>query len=471
MKKRLLLILESCAFVALTLAVLMGLTNLMERKNSREQFGPFLEEPKQYDVLFFGDSRFVNALFPMELWDDYGIAGYNLSCYGNTVPITYWSIINALDYASPKLAVIATNGVRNSLKVTGSSSDAHTAFDFLPLSRNKICAIEDLMSDPASMDDDGNRYMDMKWEYYFTLGKYHSRWNELTPDDWKGGVPNAQNGADIMVGVAEEKTYEIIGDDLYAEEVGDGYRYLRMAIEECQRRGVDVLLVNLPYPASENSQRHANTVGSIAQEYGVEYVDFVLLDSVIDYATDCYDLNAHLNASGGLKVSDYLGRYIADHYDVADRRNDAAYASWTDRRDRYMAHKKALIGEQTELENVLMLLHDFDYDVRVSLAPDSPVYFSDKAIMLMHNIAREHVFEAEQYDKWSNAMYPLSVFDDAIWDNTPYFLLREDGAATELAGEEAEMAAKEAFGADAGAGVCIQAIDRKTGEIVVQKTF
>ncbi len=472
MKKKLLLVLESCAFVALALGLLIGLTNLTERKAGRNQFGPFLKDPQAYDVLFFSDSRLVNAVFPMELWDDYGIASYNLACYGTTLPVTHWSILNALDYASPKVVVLATNGVSNPDKAMSNSSEAHTALDFFPLTRNKARAIEDLMSDPKAVDEDGNRYVDMKWEYYFPLGKYHSRWHELTPEDWKGGTPGVQNGAEIMVDVAYEEPYEIIEEDLYAEQTGVGYIYLRRIIETCQSRGIEVLLVNLPYhPAPEILQRHANTVGSIAEEYGVGYVDFVRLDSVVDYAVDCYDLYAHLNVSGGLKVTDYLGRYMVDHYGLEDRRQDPAYAPWADRREAYMAHKKQLLGEQTELEHALLLLHDFDYDVRVALAPDSPVYFSDTAIMLMHNIPREHVYEESQYAMASSAMYPLAVFDEAIWDNAPYFLSTDGGVTTELAGEEAVMAAQAVFGARAGAGACLQAVDRRTGELVAQMIF
>ena len=248
-KKNLLRCLEAVLFCAALSVVLWALSGLMERKASRNQFGPFLEHPQQYDVLFFGDSRFVNCLFPMELWDDYGIAGYNLSCYGNTMPVSYWSMMNALDYASPRVAVLAVNGVRKDIKVTGSSSDLHTAMDFWPLSRTKVRAIMDLTDDPHARDDDGNRYTDMRWEYCFTLGKYHDRWSKLTPNDFTGR-PNVQKGADMMVGVAPTEEYEIIDDDLYADELGVGYSYLRRTIEECQRRGIGVLLVHLPYDSS-----------------------------------------------------------------------------------------------------------------------------------------------------------------------------------------------------------------------------
>lgn len=461
---------QFCVFMALLCCVLAGVSRLVERKASTNQFGPFLENPQEYDVLFFGDSCFVNCLYPMELWDDYGLAGYNLSCYGSTMPVTYWSVMNALNYASPKLVVVAVNGVRKDLKVTGSSSDVHTAFDFYPLSLTKIRAIEDLMSDPYAVDDEGNRYADMKWEYYFTLGKYHSRWSELVRSDFVGN-PNVQKGAGMMVGVNEMEEYEIIDDNLYADETGYGYAYLRMLIEKCQSRGIGILLVHPPYIASENAQRSAHTVSSIAEEYGVNYVDFVQLDSVTDYAVDCYDGQDHLNPSGGQKVTDYLGQYIVDHYDIPDRRLEEGYAHWAQERDAYVDFKiQQMQAFGGNLRSQLMLLHDRDFDVRLALRPDAPVYYDEQAILLMHNIAREHVFEENEYSMWSNAMYPLSVFDEAIWENAAYFLSVQDGEAQELMGKEAEAAAQATFGAS-DAAMLLQVIDRRTGEPCLTRSF
>ena len=76
MKKRSLLrILESCVFLLLLWVVMVMVSGLLERKNSRNLLGGFLEEPQLYDVLFFGDSQLMNAMIPLEMWEDYGIAG------------------------------------------------------------------------------------------------------------------------------------------------------------------------------------------------------------------------------------------------------------------------------------------------------------------------------------------------------------------------------------------------------------
>lgn len=474
-KKTWLRILESCVFVLLACVMLAYAGRLMERKASRNQFGPFLEEPQQYDVLFFGDSRFVNCLFPMELWEDYGIAGYNLSCYGNTMPVTYWSMMNAFDYADPEVVVIAVNGVRKDIKVTGGSSDLHTALDFFPLSRTKIQAIKDLMDDPRVVDDEGNRYVDMKWEYYFTLGKYHSRWSELSEDDFTG-VPNVQKGADMMVGVAPTEDYDLIDDDRYADEVGAGYTYLRRTIEECQARGTQILLVHLPFPASEDSQLHAHTVGSIAEEYGVDYLDFVSMDSVVDYAVDCYDQQAHLNPSGGLKVTDFIGQYLVDRYALADRREDSAYASWQQALTDYTAYKHDLVREQDKLENLLVLLHDDSVSAGIAVRDQAELYWNDQQLTLLHNAVREHVFEPEAYSMWSNSMFPLAGLEDALWSDDKYFLLldRANKTVDEYVGEDAAQKAQQYFG-DAvwqeGKEVRIRITDKLTGSVLAEHQF
>ena len=469
MKRKWLRLFESCVFVLLLAAAVLLADRVLERKKSSQFFSPFFEEAERCDVLFFGDSRFMNGVLPLEMWADYGVAGYNLACYGNSLPVSYWSMMNALDYASPQLIVLAVNGVRSDRKISGSSGDLHTALDFFPLTRTKAQAIEDLTHDPEypdAADDDGNLYTDIRWEYYFPLGKYHSRWSELTADDFSAPDPSFRGG-EILVGVTPYGEYEIIDEDLYAEEMGHGFVYLRRAVEACQARGIDVLLVNLPQPSSVDVQKHANTVSSIAEEYGVGYVDLSRLDSIVDYTVDCYDEQPHLNASGSQKVSDFLASYIRDHYALPDRRGDARYAHWDAHRSAYIGRKLERIRAQDALYSVLLLLHDDDFDVRMAIRDDAPLFSDETAITLVHNIAREHVLSGSEYDLWSGGMYPLEGFDDALWNYQPYFLHMKEGVPAELTGEEAAQAAHAAFGGDRAA-VVIEISDRRTGETVVR---
>jgi len=446
-RKHILRTLEALLFCIVLAVCVAAATNVLERKQSISRFKPFFDKAKEHEVLFVGDSHMVNAVFPMELWEKYGITAYNISSYGNTIPVSYWTLVNALDYASPKVVVVGIKDVDKNIKLTGSSSDAHTAFDCYPISRNKIRAIEDLMNDPEAMDDVGNRYMDMKWEYYFTLGKYHSRWNELGESDFRI-EPDEQKGGAMAIGVAVPQDYDLIDPDRAVDEYGWGFEYIRRIIEECQQREIEVLLTFLPFPSDADDQMAANTVSSIAEEYGVSFIDFVSLDQVVDYNTDCFDPSSHLNPSGAQKVTDYLGRYLIDHYDVEDRRGDARYSGWNEDYQAYLAYKASHIRVQDKLENLLMLLHDDSFSACIAVRPQAELYWNDQLLTLLHNIAREHVFEEDAYAKWSNSMFPLSGLEDALWTDEAYFLMfdRRTGEIREYAGNAQSALLDTSFG-------------------------
>ena len=53
-------------------------------------------------------------------------------------------------------------------------------------------------------------------------------------------------------------------------------------------------------------------------------------DASIDWQTDTYDGGDHMNLTGAVKVSDYLGDWLADTGLFQDRRGDPAYADWNE---------------------------------------------------------------------------------------------------------------------------------------------
>lgn len=468
MGKKLRRLLGSLAFLALLCAFVLAADRVTLRKESVVKFGPFFGDQEQYDALFVGDSHVVNGVFPMELWRDYGIASYNLASYGCTLPMSYWMMMNALDYASPKLIVIGVKDVDKDYKLGGSGGEAHTALDAFPLTRTKLRAIEDLMNDPEAecFEDSGASYRDLRWEYVFPLGKYHSRWSELTREDFFP-TPGVQKGASMAVRVAEPRDYDILDEWDMQEEDGLGFDYLRRMIEECQARGIGVLLAHLPFPPSDENQRAANAVRPIAEEYGVDYVDFVNLDCVADYGADCYDTFSHLNPSGARKVTDFLGRYMAAHYALPDHRGEPAYASWDADYAAYLAYKRELLAGEGTLENVLMLLHDADMGASVTIGAGSAFYSDTRLMNLLQNVAREHVFEEDAFSMWSSALFPLERLDEAAAAGDAYAVdIARTGsgyacAISERAGGEVTSAS----------GVHIAATNARTGETIAEWAF
>jgi hypothetical protein len=68
----------------------------MERKASDFKYANFFEQDEDFDVLFFGTSHVINGIFPMELWNEYGIVSYNFGGHGNEIATSYWDNIDAV---------------------------------------------------------------------------------------------------------------------------------------------------------------------------------------------------------------------------------------------------------------------------------------------------------------------------------------------------------------------------------------
>mgnify|MGYP003297381132 CR=1 FL=1 len=147
-------------FAAL-LAVLLGvLSDILEHKDSTMLLEPFLENAQEYDVLFIGDSQVLNGVFPLELYHKYGIASYNMGTGNSRVPVSYWKMINALDYMTPKLIMLSVTDIDLPEFPCTEGEWLHVAFAGYPMSLNKARAILDL-TDRESKDRHGVPYRDI----------------------------------------------------------------------------------------------------------------------------------------------------------------------------------------------------------------------------------------------------------------------------------------------------------------------
>ena len=110
---------RAAVFALLLCALLTGATRLLRMKESEEQIGPFLQSAQEYDVLFAGDSQVYYGIAPLEIYRDYGITSYNLGVVNSTLAMTYWTVMNALDYAKPKVVVAGVKDAEYPLKLSG----------------------------------------------------------------------------------------------------------------------------------------------------------------------------------------------------------------------------------------------------------------------------------------------------------------------------------------------------------------
>ena len=415
-------------FLVLLCVLLGALSDLLEQKDSKAMLEPFLENAQEYDVLFLGDSQVRHGIYPLELYHKYGIASYDLASGNSRVPVTYWKMINALDYATPKLIVLSLTDIDLPELTYTKGEWLHVAFNGFPLSLNKARAILDL-TDQKGKDRNGVAYRDIGKELFFPLIKYHSRWNSLEETDFHPAY-NMLKGAEPFVHVSDpHHGFQLVEQDDCLPEEGYGFVYLRKIIEECQKREIPLLLNQPPYPISAQAHRGSHTAAKIAAEYGVPMLNFPDMNSVVDYYIDCGDPGSHLNTSGAQKLTDYLGKYITDHYDLPDRREDPAYAHWDDEWNAYVDGKIRMISEGADsLRAWLTLLHDEDFNVVLTVRPNFDYDFHNTKIA-MQNVARPRVYEGDE--QVSAELKPLQGLNDAAEYNEGYMFIVDRDAESE----------------------------------------
>ena len=415
-------------FAALLCGLLGVSGKVLEQKDSENGLRPFLDSAEEYDVLFFGDSLVRYGVFPLELYHKYGIASYNLGSSNALIPMSYWRLVNALDYAAPKVVMMSVVEAEEESRITILGERLHVLLGAFPMTLNKARAILDLTESDGE-DENGVAFSDIRRELFFPLRKYHSRWSDLTNEDFEP-VLNAQKGAVPRVHVSDagnalrpEGVYEPM------PEKGDGYAYLRRIIETCRERDIQLVLYHPPGPLKEKKYKSLLRAEKIAEEYGVPMINFTDMDHVIDAHVDCADTGGHLNCSGVLKVTDYIGRYLADHYSLPDRRQDAAYAHWDEQWDAYVDEKIRMIREEADsLRSRLALLHDDSFHVVLTVRPGFD-YESDYIKEALQNIARQHLYENDESvaENWN----PLVSLDDAADFNQGYMLIVDRDAQQE----------------------------------------
>ena len=106
-------------------------------------------------------------------------------------------------------------------------------------------------------------------------------------------------------------------------------KYFEKIVELCNENDIKLLLVSLPnmrrwtYSKSEEASE-------LAKKYNIEFIDFNKNQDLlnIDWKTESRDGGGHLNYSGAIKATNYIGEHIKKYGILKDHRNDKEYDNW-----------------------------------------------------------------------------------------------------------------------------------------------
>lgn len=361
-RKKVVTVIKLVAFGVILTGVTIFVSTVLKDKYNYLKYTSFYEEEAPFDVLFFGSSRMLDGVYPMELWDDYGITSYNMAQHSERLKITYWQMKNAFHYNKPEVAVVDVSlfwGGKIGKNDAEALSYLHKSVDHMPLTFLKYNALRDITEEGVDIT-----------EFLFPIAIYHNRWNELEKNDFYQ-IPSGQAGAESRIKVipydsVEWSNHEI--PDASQVDVAD----LDRMIELCKAEEVQLVFTVMPSletSANPNVCGVINYMETYASECGVPFINLAKEPTLFNYKTDFCD-TSHVNPSGAKKATKYIGDFLAEHYDFADEKNGKTLKQWEKSAADYMGIKKIQFLTEKEAENVLcylMLLNDNDYDYTIEL--------------------------------------------------------------------------------------------------------
>lgn len=334
MKKRIFI---SCLSVCVLLGSLFVLQNLLMPKHVYGMVeGSLIEEyykdDKNHDVIFIGDCEVYENFSPITLWEKYGINSYIRGSAQQLIWQSYYLLEETLKYEKPKVVVFNVL----SMKYDQPQKEAYNrlTLDGMKMSTSKLKSIQASMMEDEHMID-----------YLFPLLRYHSRWDELTKDDFTNLISKEKlfhNGYYMRADVKPVTTVPK-GKKLPNYQFGDNaYYYLDLMVELCKENDIELVLIKAPSLYPYWYDEWEEQMVDYAAKHDLTYINFLeLIDEVgLDFNTDTYDAGLHLNVFGAEKMSTYFGQILVDQFQLEDRRSEEHLAKlWQDKTGFYYAMK------------------------------------------------------------------------------------------------------------------------------------
>ena len=306
-------IIGSIAFILIFILLFLGISGVMSRKslvgawNHTSKIAGFYNEPEdEFDIMFLGSSNSYCSFHPLVIYEESGIKSYVFASQQQPVWATYTYMKECLKTQSPKLIVIDVLMFARFEEYYDDGVN-YSFMDDIPLSKNKIELAW------ASESTNSGRF-----RLLCNFIKYHSRWNELTEDDFtfvRSEADDYLRGYVLLEGIFNEAK----APDYTTEEItpiGEKQeKYLHKIIDLAKDADIPLLLVKAPSNVLAEDQRLFNAVEKIAEERGVGFMEFNSKYGEIglDLATDFYD-KSHLNYRGAEKFSRYFAEQMKLKY-------------------------------------------------------------------------------------------------------------------------------------------------------------
>lgn len=328
MKKRRNILSIGVVLIAFIVAFLL-ISKLLQPKYMTELeegsfISEFYREAGNHDVIFLGDCEVYANYSPMELYRDYGITAYIRGTPQQLVWMSYYIAEETFRQETPRVLVFNVNAMRYSEPV--SEAYNRLTIDKMRWSASKTGIIL------ASMTEE-----EQFLSYVFPILRYHSRFDQLTQEDFTYLFQvknNTFNGFQLHTEVEPAGALpvkRVLADYRFGDIC---YEYLDKLRVLCEENGTKLILVKAPSLYPYWYEEYDAQIREYAKKHGLSYYNFAeQTDEIgLDFAADTYDGGYHLNLLGANKLSRYFGEILVEEHGLSDQRQNPNIAAVYDKK-------------------------------------------------------------------------------------------------------------------------------------------
>lgn len=302
--------------ICLTISSLYGLSHIVrpyDTDDAYTQIETLHSLPENsVEVMVYGSSRAFRGMNPMEMYENYGIGCYNYAWHWQKINTIKLFLEDSLMVQAPKVILIDTSHVNEVLH----DCDMNAEIYYSRYIKNKEAKNKYL---EQCFGSDVRRYLG----YYFPLYAFHENWKDMKERSFQP-VSRTMGRLIRTMGFSPSDTIIQVEipkfEDIGQEELSrDAIKELDDIVRICGEKDIEIIFYTPPW---EHEYPFCDAMTRYASENDCVYFDFFKdFDKVgLDEATDFSD-NGHLNTSGANKLSNYIGKFIVDNYDVTDMRS------------------------------------------------------------------------------------------------------------------------------------------------------
>ena len=323
-KKKLIQSIILLLFVAVSLCCLKGIYNVLSWKDTSGDYQSvfsqlYATDNDLIDVVFVGSSHCYCGVYPHVLWEEKGIASFDLSVSGQDKISAYHHIKELLKTQKPKVVVVDLFGV--TFDEHGVEGNVYRNLMGMRTSRNSV----ELVTEYAPKE---------QWQDLIArLPIIHTRYKELEQYDFNPPAKNTYGrGACFGFDINPQVLPESVDKQFEPGELSDKNKeWLDKMIALSKTEDFELIFMVLPMVLDDETQSTFDAANDYLSSKGIKTMDFGRLHAEIgiDFSKDFVD-PTHLNSSGATKVSHFFADYLSQNSNISDHRGDTDYHQWNE---------------------------------------------------------------------------------------------------------------------------------------------